>query len=117
MTENKYIIALREAIAELDEDRFNPDEPFVKNYSIKNIADKIKLPRHLISTAYNMKYNNTDKFYPSTKIEDILYNGNEAARFNLANSFISKLDDFERQKLPYKKEEYVPYVMKLFKAV
>ena len=115
--ENKYIKAFREAVAKLDEDRYNPDEPFVKDYSIKTIADKIKLPRHIIGMAYNMKYNNLDKFYPSEKIEDILYDGNDAAKFNLVNSFISKLDDFERQKLPYKKEEYVPYVMKLFKAI
>ena len=117
MIENKYIKAFREAVAELDEDKYDPDEPFVKNYSIKTIADKISSPKHLIRTAYNMKYNNLDKFYPSTKMEDILYSGNDTMKFDLANAFISKLDDFERQKLPYKKEEYVPYVMKLFKAI
>ena len=123
MAENKYIIALREAIAELDEDRFDPDEPYVKGCSITNALNKIKSPnkgnlsKSLINTVYNMKYNNSDKFYPSRKIEDTLYDGNEAMQSNLANAFISKLNNYDRQKLPYKKEEYVPYVMKLFKAV
>ena len=108
---------LKEYNITLEEDRYDPEEFYVKTASINQAKKHIPLPKSIIRKAYNMKYNNFNKFYPSDKVENILYNGNQSQKITLAKDFISNLNDFEREKLPYEKDKSLLYVIHLFNSI